>query len=110
MNYVDNLGYCSDSEHHYYSTAKTAFNNLNDHQRVLFTSNSAYNTEWTRLSTWATINGESLNSNNKLSASRANLQPLNGDNQSAVVIIIVAITSIASIGVLLVIKKKRALR
>ena len=110
MNYVENLGYCKDSEHHYYSTARDEFNKLNDHQRILFTSNSAYNTEWTRLSTWATINGESLNSNNKLSASRANLEPLHGEKQSAVVIIIVAITSTASIGVLLVIKKKRSLR
>ena len=40
MDYTDNLGYCSDSTHHYYSSAKDAFNLLNDHQRKLFTTNS----------------------------------------------------------------------
>lgn len=67
MNYVENLGYCADSEHHYYTTAKAAFNSLNEHQRTLFTSNSAYLTEWTRLSTWASINGDTLSSGNLLS-------------------------------------------
>ena len=110
MNYVENLGYCSDNEHHYYSSARDAFNVLNEHQRGLFTANSAYNTEWTRLSTWASINGESLDSSNQLSKSRMDISPTNINDQSSILIIIIAITSIASIGVLLVIKRKRALR
>lgn len=73
MDYVDNLGYCKDNEHHYYSTAKTAFNSLNEHQRTLFTTNSAYASEWARLSSWASANGDSLNSNAQLAAFRINL-------------------------------------
>ena len=110
MDYVENLGYCNDSTHHYYSTARDAFNLLNDHQRSLFTSNDAYNLEWNRLSTWASINGESLNSSNKLAKSNTNLYTVTNDSQSPIIIIVLAITSIASIGVLLVIKKRRALR
>ena len=68
MDYVQNLGYCKDNDHHYYSSAKTAFNNLNVHQRSLFTSNSAYLNEWNRLRSWASANGESLNQNNQLGA------------------------------------------
>ena len=67
MNYTENLGYCNDSEHHYYSTAKTAFNSLNEHQRSLFTSNSAYSIEFARLEAWAKANGESFNASNILS-------------------------------------------
>ena len=110
MDYVENLGYCSDDTHHYYSTARNAFNSLNDHQRSLFTTNSAYSTEWTRLSTWASINGESLNNNNKLSQSRANLLVTNITDQSSVLIITIALISTLSICVLLVIKKKKELR
>lgn len=93
MDYVENLGYCSDSEHHYYSTAKTAFNALNTHQRSLFTSNSAYLTEWTRLSTWASKNGDSLNSNNQLSkGTTANpISIINGKSDTVTVVIIVSI-------------------
>ena len=68
MNYVENLGYCKDNEHHYYSTAKAAFNALNAHQRSLFTSNSAYTSDWARLSAWASANGESLNGSNQLAS------------------------------------------
>ena len=67
MNYTENLGYCNDSEHHYYSTAKAAFNNLNQHQRSLFTSNSAYSIEFARLKAWAKANGESFSASNLLS-------------------------------------------
>lgn len=93
MDYVENLGYCSDSEHHYYSTAKTAFNALNTHQRSLFTSNSAYLTEWTRLSTWASKNGDSLNSNNQLSKGViANpISIINGKTDTVTVVIIASI-------------------
>lgn len=61
MDYVTNEGYCNDEEHHYYQSAKDAFNLLNEHQRKLFTSNSAYSLEWERLSTWAKIAGDDLN-------------------------------------------------
>jgi len=107
MSYVENLGYCKDTEHHYYSTAKSAFNSLNDHQRTLFTSNSAYSNEWMRLSSWATANGESLNSSNILAeSSRTILQVINIKNTSAITILIICLIGGASIGAYFFIKKK----
>ena len=96
MDYTENLGYCKDNEHHYYSTAKTAFNALNTHQRSLFTSNSAYSTEWARLSTWASKNGEILNGSNQLETAKYYDLVFLGIDYSNIYIII-AISSIVSI-------------
>lgn len=109
MEYVENLGYCKDSEHHYYTSAKTAFNALNTHQRSLFTTNSAYLTEWTRLSTWASKNGESLNGSNQLaSAPKVNpiLNTKIGDNVTMIVVVISSL-SIVAIGGYFFLKKRK---
>ena len=109
MDYTQNLGYCKDSTHHYYSTAKTAFNNLNAHQRSLFVSNSAYANEWARLSAWASANGESLNSNNQLGqkVTLSIVPELAGQNNIAIVLVILALAGFASIGACFYINKKR---
>lgn len=94
MNYVDNLGYCKDNEHHYYTTAKSAFNSLNEHQRTLFTSNSAYTSEWARLQAWANANGDSLNSSTLLDEKKNPLVLFNlSNNQGATGTIIVIVMS-----------------
>lgn len=109
MDYAENLGYCKDSEHHYYSTAKLAFNNLNVHQRTLFTSNSAYLTEWSRLSAWAKANGDSLNSSNQLA-----IAPIQQFNQliqtnsiEVFVIMSIFIITLSSAGGYFLIRRKR---
>ena len=109
MDYTQNLGYCKDNAHHYYSTAKTAFNNLNAHQRSLFVSNSAYANEWARLSAWASANGESLNSSNQLGqkVTLSIVTELAGQNNITIVLVILTIGGIASIGVCFYINKKR---
>ncbi|MBQ6921255.1 MAG: S8 family serine peptidase [Bacilli bacterium] len=98
MDYVDNLGYCNDSEHHYYSTAKSAFNGLNNHQRTLFTSNSAYLVEWTRLSTWASKNGDTLNSSSFLAVGKLTYNKIAQGGISTVILIVIG-TSTLSIAV-----------
>lgn len=70
MDYTQNLGYCKDNEHHYYATAKEAFNLLNNHQRVILSTNSAYSSEWARLNAWARANGESINNSNLLASNK----------------------------------------
>lgn len=108
MNYTENLGYCKDSEHHYYSTAKTAFNALNLHQRSLFTSNSAYLTEWNRLCAWATANGDSLNSSTLLATKRINIiNNFIDDKTSIIVIIGVSVLFIAAISSYLLFRKRK---
>lgn len=108
MDYTENLGYCSDSEHHYYLSAKAAFNILNDHQRLLFTSNEAYETEWARLSKWAEVNGDTLNNNNQLSSSNIGLGQAE-QNQSTTLMVVIASASITSLGLLLIVKKRKRL-
>ena len=108
MDYTENLGYCKDNEHHYYSTAKTAFNALNTHQRSLFTSNSAYSTEWARLSTWASKNGESLNGSNQLgSAKKVNLTTIKMSNEDVIVTVAISLISFASVDTLIYFLKKK---
>ena len=110
MNYVDNLGYCKDNEHHYYSTAKSAFNALNEHQRSLFTGNSAYASEFARLSAWATANGESLNSSNLLSNSptMSVLSIISNNNQLPIILFVVVGTiSLSAIGGYFYLHRKR---
>ena len=110
MDYTENLGYCNDAEHHYYSSAKAAFNELNEHQRKLFTSNEAYSTEYERLSTWAEFNNESLSSNNLLVTNSVSV--LSNDNMSSnmmMIIILVSTCLIATLSIssVIIIKKKR---
>lgn len=106
MDYVENLGYCADDKHHYYSTAKDAFNALNTHQRSLFTSNSAYLTEWTRLSTWAEINGDSLNGSNILEQIR-NIKPFIINQNSEEILLVTVFVAVNIIGVAYLVIKKR---
>ena len=109
MDYVDNLGYCKDSEHHYYSTAKTAFNALNTHQRSLFTGNSAYSSEWARLQAWATANGETLNSNNQLAKNNliVSLAQVNEIFNGGGIIIIACVLTLSSVLTAYFIKKRK---
>lgn len=110
MDYTENLGYCNDSEHHYYATAKAAFNNLNDHQRALFTGNDAYLAEWTRLSTWASKNGDSLSSiNNKLIITSI-VDSIESFKSNAALITIIAVSALSTCVFLslLIIKKRRS--
>ena len=109
MDYAENLGYCNDTEHHYYSSAKDAFNALNTHQRSLFTSNSAYLTEWTRLSTWASKNGESLNGSNLLAAAKINPVIANNisNTNTAIIVVVITLTSLAIIGGYIYLRKRK---
>ena len=108
MDYVDNLGYCKDDEHHYYSTAKAAFNALNTHQRSLFTGNTAYASEWARLSKWAEFNGDSLNSNNILASNGKNIANIikNSNIDKITFVIVISTAAVSIIGLYLFIKKK----
>lgn len=109
MDYTESLGYCSDSTHHYYSTAKTAFNALNTHQRSLFTGNSAYSAEWARLSTWASKNGDSLNGSNILALGVKSPLFTNISFNSGTLIIVIAVLSLTglAIGGYFLLRKKK---
>lgn len=106
MDYNDNLGYCKDNEHHYYSSAKSAFNALNTHQRSLFTGNTAYSLEYNRLSAWAKANGDTFSNNQLVSANNMNVVGIESDNFSLTIVIILS-TSCLGLSVLLILVKKK---
>lgn len=57
--YTTNQGWCKDSTHHYYSTAKEYFeNNMTSLQRTHFANN--YADEWARFVAWASANGDEV--------------------------------------------------
>ena len=107
--YTTSQGWCADEEHHYYATAKAAYNSLNTHQKSLFVGNSAYALEYARLSAWAAANGEKFNSTtNNLEVAR--ITPLIGDGNSfnaIIVIVIVSVISVSAIGGYFFLRKKR---
>ena len=107
MDYVDNLGYCNDSEHHYYSTAKAAFNNLNEHQRTLFTTNSAYLSEWTRLSTWASKNGDTLNSSSFLAVGKLAYNKIAQGGISTAILVVIGTSTLSIAVAYLLFRKKK---
>ncbi len=109
MEYVENLGYCSDSVHHYYLTAKTAFNALNEHQRSLFTGNAAYLTEWTRLSTWASKNGDSLNGLNQLASvpNQQVLKTIQTNSAELVVMMVASVLTLSAVGGYFFIRRRK---
>ena len=108
MDYTSNLGYCKDNDHHYYSSAKEAFNNLNNHQRTLFTSNTAYLSEWNRLSTWATINGDNLNVSNLLVKGRIFVDEIIESNSALTMIVTISISTLFLLTSCLIFKKRKA--
>lgn len=56
--YNENLGYCADTEHHYYADAKAAFKALTADTKDCFLNRDAFKAALARLETWATMNGE----------------------------------------------------
>lgn len=106
--YTTELGYCSDDEHHYYATAKAAFNLLNEHQRSLFVSNSAYALEYARLSAWAKANGDAFNNEDTLAPGSRITLFINIDNSNmASIIVIISMISIAAIGGYYFLRKRK---
>lgn len=106
--YSTELGYCSDDEHHYYATAKAAFNLLNKHQRSLFVSNSAYALEYARLSAWAKANGDAFNNEDTLAPGSRITLFFNIDNSNmASIIVIISMISIAAVGGYFFLRKRK---
>lgn len=63
--YSENKGWCNDKEHHYYDTAKSAYNSMGDEGRFAFQIDSTFTDAKARLGAWATANGDVLDSSSK---------------------------------------------
>lgn len=100
LDYSENLGWCKDNEHHYYETAKAAYNSLSDEGRFAFQNDTQFSDAKLRLDAWALANGDvyDFTSNqytkSKMS-SRAFASSLSVNNSSFFLV-----TSIVSLGIL----------
>ena len=106
--YNSDLGYCKDNEHHYYLTAKAAFNALTDNQKVAFRNDHEFSDARQRYETWAGFNNDAdpYDGNNGIS-SASPLSALVNDSSIAGVVIIVSILTISALGFGFALKKKR---
>ena len=104
----EDTGLCR-GESGYYASAKTAFNALNDHQRELFCTNEAYNSEYNRLLAWAKANNESQIDENKFGISISSSNLINKiDNGSYMTIIVVlSIITLTGVSSILILRKKK---
>jgi len=99
--YNENLGWCKDSTHHYYSTAKTAFNALSGSARGCITDNY-YAAPYARLQAWATANNDVFSSANLIISN--NLIGSYSTNNYLYILVGLACAGIAT---LLIVKKKK---
>lgn len=110
LDYNDDLGYCADTEHAYYSYAKLFFNNeMSAEQRNYFLNNIAndyYEPAKERLLKWAEINGDELDTANNTLGSRGSMNQLNISSNSAVALAAIVLTTL-SLTSLLYIKRKK---
>ena len=107
--YVENLGYCKDSEHNYYALSKAKYLALTATAKDLFNTSDVYAAARERLVEWARINGETFNISTGDFTVNANIS-IFGDNanNNALVISLVAIfiSVIASLAIFMVIRRR----
>ena len=97
----------------WYSRAKTAFNAMSADARELFLTDAAYADGAARLIKWATANGEEINASNLLVTASSNHLFINNSKQSTnvvlIVVIAVAISSLAFMGFAFFSRKRKHL-
>ncbi len=97
--YVTSQGWCADNEHHYYETAKAAYNLMSEEGRLAFQNDEEFIDAKARLDAWANANGDSLDSaSNRYNTNEIEVFPLsnlnNGYANLAIVTFVVASLSI----------------
>ena len=97
--YVTSQGWCADNEHHYYETAKAAYNSMSEEGRLAFQNDEEFIDAKARLDAWANANGDNLDSSsNKYSTNEIQVFPLsnlnNGYANLAIATFVVASLSI----------------
>ena len=112
--YNDDLGWCKDSTHHYYVTAKDAFNSLEQVTRIYLMTNTQDDivAAKERFIAWATANGEKIVYESsdyiiKQSARYISLLDETIDNSTSAILIIVAIASLLIVTGLIIFKKRK---
>ena len=109
--YNESLGYCKDNEHHYYLTAKAAYNALTDSQKAMFRTWGEFAAAKARYEKWAEFNGDAAPyDGNDTIVSSNSINDLSRNVSRDYVMIAVTIASVLSIsavGVFFLLKKKK---
>ena len=109
--YTESLGYCNDAEHHYYLTAKAAYNQLTDNQKVAFRENASFTEARARYEKWAEFNGDAApyDGNDTIVTSNVvnNLLRNTSSDYAMIVVTIVSVVSISAVGMFFLLKKKK---
>ena len=102
--YTEDLGYCSDSEHHYYVTAKQALLNLGTDCVNEFRNSDAFTSARERYLAWAAANHD----NNPFAETQgSNVFNIKNTSNAVVLILVISTISISFIAMGLVTYKKR---
>ena len=101
--YHEDLGYCSDNEHHYFDDAKAKLLALGQDYIDLFQSDSLFDQAQARYEAWASANGELAYAQ----GSANNAFAINGETQNYFLIGVVFFAGITVIGAFFLLKKKR---
>lgn len=112
---TEGAGWCKDNTHHYYSTAKSAFNSLEKTTRVYLMTNEQADivAAKDRLIAWATANGEEIvvqQSGEYIIQSinsRINIVPIETNNIPILVVTISLMTISVGFAILIMFKKRK---
>ena len=107
--YNEQLGYCSDDEHHYYSTAKAAWVNLSADVKKLLAKDDEYKGAYARLVAWAAANGDELNADGTVSS---NVMMAERNNNAVIIIVLSVVASLTVIGgtTFFIVRKKKLIK
>ena len=87
--YTEDLGYCSDSTHHYYASAKQALINLGSECINEFRTNSAFASALARYEAWAAANQD----NNPFAETQGS-KVINQTNNSNIILVVIVCSTI----------------
>ena len=113
--YTTNSGYCKDNEHHYYLTAKAAYNDLiygNATRENYFATDSDFAAAKARYEAWAAANGDlaPYDGNDDIQSMRSSLLGIgtNVENTNTIaIIVIISMVSVTAIGGYFFIKRRK---
>lgn len=103
--YNSELGYCKDSEHHYFSTAKTQLLAMGADYISEFQNNDLFNNAQRRYENWASANGQDPYNVTNTSSINVLLSVASKDSTTLIIVLSAAILS--SIGFVMFYRKKR---
>lgn len=107
--YNESLGYCNDNEHHYYLTAKAAYNALTDSQKEMFATWGEFAAAKARYEKWAEFNHDANPyDGNDTIVSVLEVSMFNENNNFNTMVVVISLMTVFSAAILFItLRKKR---